>query len=104
MTLRVFKKIIKRQIEECYRPLLNRRGIYDRNEDTMSQFKDGAILLDQTPEQVLLGMWAKHLITLLTCIKQGKEVSTYVEHITDSINYLILLRCLYEEKKGGNDA
>lgn len=99
MTIKEFKKVVKGQIGECYKLLLEKRGIYDSKGDCMSQFKEVASLTGQTPERVLLGFWLKHLSTILMCIREGKIVSSYTEHITDSINYLILLKCLYIERK-----
>lgn len=52
------------------------------------------------PERALAGMMAKHIVSLYDMCYADREtydVGTWDEKITDSINYLILLRAIIEE-------
>ena len=53
-----------------------------------------------TPEQALAGMLAKHIVSLYDmCFDVGThyDISTWDEKITDSLNYLFLLKAIVKE-------
>ena len=62
--------------------------------------KKAASLMNVTTRAALLGMLAKHLISLSDmCIdKKMHPVEKWEEKITDSINYLFILRAIVEEE------
>ena len=63
-------------------------------------FKAAAALQHCTPEQALAGMLAKHIVSLYDmCFDDGThyDISTWDEKITDSLNYLFLLKAIVKE-------
>lgn len=81
--------------------LVVKAGEYAGGGDRLHNFKKSAILVDGTPEQALWGFITKHLVSLSDMVYSGKDYPTAVwdEKIGDSLNYLILLRALIEEKR-----
>lgn len=52
-----------------------------------------------TPKQALLGMLSKHLISVSDmCVSGSYSKQLWTEKITDSINYLLLLKAMVEEE------
>lgn len=74
----------------------------DKEEDILSQFKRAAMLTESTPRQALLGMLMKHLISLVDMCnsKDSYSLETWTEKITDTTNYLTLLKALVIEETG----
>ena len=78
---------------------------YNRNDDKLHNFKRAGALLGCTPHEALVGMWSKHLISILDMVNDfaatGKIPSscTIDEKFTDAINYLHLLEGLFREAK-----
>jgi hypothetical protein len=70
--------------------------------DRLYNFKRAAEIERTTPEKALLGMMAKHLVSVIDLIEGNVEVTEYLvnEKIGDSINYHILLEALLLEKIG----
>lgn len=65
-------------------------------EDDFHNFCSAAILQDITPPQALMGMMAKHTISVYDAVNddaQGIEISIdyWREKIGDNINYLLIL-------------
>ena len=53
-----------------------------------------------SPERALAGMMAKHIVSLYDmCYADGEtfDMATWDEKITDSLNYLFLLKAVVEE-------
>ena len=60
----------------------------------------GAALQHTTPERALAGMLAKHIVSLYDmCFDNSADygMSTWDEKITDSLNYLFLLKAIVKE-------
>ena len=80
---------------------------YSRNDDKLHNFKRAGALLGCTPHEALIGMWSKHLISILDMVSDyattGKIPSSAIidEKFTDAINYLHLLEGLFREGKNG---
>lgn len=71
------------------------------NADRLSAFKTAAALQNCTPEQALAGMLAKHIVSLYDmCFAAGVsyDLDTWNEKITDSLNYLFLLKAIVKEE------
>ena len=63
-------------------------------------FKAAAALQHTTPERALAGMLAKHIVSLYDmCFADGMsfDAGTWDEKITDSLNYLFLLKAIVKE-------
>ena len=67
----------------------------------MGAFKAAAALQHTTPERALAGMLAKHIVSLYDmCFDDNSTYSmdTWNEKITDSLNYLFLLKAIVKEE------
>ena len=69
--------------------------------DRLGAFKAAAALQDSTPQRALAGMMAKHIISIYDmCFTDRKtfELAVWEEKITDSLNYLFLLKAVIKEE------
>lgn len=100
-----FNGIVEKRLT-AIKETLNRKGDeYSDGMDRLSNFKTAGRYLDETPEESLLGMQAKHIVSILDMvdsINTGKEfdfTEDYIdEKIGDAINYFILLEGLLKER------
>lgn len=91
-----------------FRVLTEKAKEYAIGEDRLAAFKDAADVLKTTPYRALLGMWMKHVQSLVDIVNRTQQRSYPTramldEKILDAINYLILLRALFEEHFTGED-
>lgn len=66
----------------------------------LGAFKAAAALQHCSPERALAGMLAKHIVSLYDmCFAENIyfDMSTWDEKITDSLNYLFLLKAIVKE-------
>ena len=111
MKISDFNKVIKEQLLTCEHVLIGKGQEYapdaaDENDiDRLAHFKKAAAIISGTQKEALLGMLAKHLVSVSDMCVDGNEygLERWQEKITDSINYLLLLRAIVEEeaKKNG---
>lgn len=103
MTQTEFQEIYLKQMKLCEDTLLRKKKEYAGNgPDRLSAFKTAASLQKCTAKEALGGMLAKHVVSIYEmCGTRGitYPVQIWEEKITDSINYLLLLRALVEEEK-----
>lgn len=107
MNIKVFEKVVKEQLITCENLLIGKGYEYapdaveENTVDRLAHFKKAAAIIEGTPKEALLGMLAKHLVSISDMCTDGHEytVDRWVEKITDSINYLLLLRALVEEDR-----
>ena len=101
MTQDVFVKVVEEQIQYC-KDLLGVKGDeYDTsNNDRLHAFKSAAVIQHESQKQALSGMMAKHTVSIYDMCNDNKEFSKdkWIEKITDSINYLLILRAIIEEE------
>lgn len=108
MNIDTFKKIVKIRIEKCTALMFGTKDKeYSRNGDKFHNFKRAASLGGITPEQALLGMWSKHLVSIIDIINETDdnnipEPDFLAEKVSDNINYLFLLEGLIEERRENN--
>ena len=104
MTQAEFNLILEKQSARCELILGKKTKEYPGdNPDRLSAFKVAAAMQGCKPERALAGMMAKHIVSLYDmCYADGEsyDVAAWDEKITDSINYLILLRAIIEEAEG----
>ena len=92
------------RFKKCKELLLGEKNVeYSRNGDKLHNFKVAAKMRNTTPENALIGMWVKQLVSIFDIVNdlKGEELpkrETLAEKITDSINYLILLEALITER------
>ena len=104
MTQAEFNLTIEKQMAKCEVILGKKTKEYTGdNPDRLSAFKVAAAMQGCKPERALAGMMAKHIVSLYGMCYADREtydVAIWDEKITDSINYLILLRAIIEEAQG----
>ncbi len=106
MTQQQFDIAVTDQLQHCME-LLTAKGVEYAHDtvavsgkDRLGHFKKAGAMLGLTPVQALMGMLSKHLVSISDmCFEEyiyyPKEV--WEEKITDSINYLLILRAMLEE-------
>ncbi len=95
-----FFKAVNEQLDYC-KALLNVKGDeYDSDtSDRLHSFKVAAEIQHITPKQALAGMMAKHIVSIYDMCAEGEHTAEkWREKITDSINYLLLLKAMVCEE------
>jgi hypothetical protein len=107
MTHAEFSHLLKQRMELMQAVLDIKAGEYASNGDRLHNFKAAADMLGTTPEKALLGMLAKHLVSVIDMVNglqrgnpSGHPRAVWAEKIGDSVNYLCLLEGLVEERDG----
>jgi hypothetical protein len=99
-----FDKLVDARLGFCGRTLQIKAAEYATS-DRLHNFKVAAALQDIEPETALLGMWAKHIVSVVDIINaiehhsKVPEPKLLSEKITDVINYSLLLEALIEERR-----
>ena len=102
MTQETFAKVVEEQINYC-KDLLGLKGDeYDTSgNDRLHAFKSAAVLQHENQKQALAGMMAKHTVSIYDMIARTEDTFSkekWIEKISDSINYLLILRAIIEEE------
>ena len=94
-------EIFSRQVGLCYKTLQQKAQEYTGDDpDRLGAFKAAAALQHCTPSRALAGMLAKHIVSLYDmCFADSVsyDMDTWEEKITDSLNYLFLLKAIVKE-------
>ena len=99
MTLKKFNTVIQKQFARCLEVLEIKGKEYVLGEDRLEMFKNAANDSGVNPKAALWGMVTKHITSLgAMCRTNSKNIELWDEKITDTINYLLLLRALIEEE------
>lgn len=109
MTITKFNRVISDQLTICEKLLCGKGQEYapdateDLKADRLAHFKKAAAIMNGTPKTALLGMLSKHLVSVADMCTDGEEYSLerWTEKITDSINYLLILKALVCEEGEG---
>ena len=105
MTQEKFNDVVIGQMDLCTTLLMVKGAEYspfsmtNREIDRLAHFKKAAALMDTTSRAALFSMLAKHLVSISDmCMDDAKHpTEKWEEKITDSINYLFILRAIIEE-------
>lgn len=104
-----FNKLLDEIIKRTTSVLASKSAEYSTVNDKLHNFKRAGKMLQCTPEKALVGMWTKHIISILDIVdaidnNQGfidedydEVIAKVEEKITDALNYLILLEALIKE-------
>lgn len=107
MKIDAFNKAVKEQLLTCESMLITKGEEYapDAEIDRLAHFKKAAAIINSTPKAALLGMLTKHLVSVSDMCVDGRQytLERWNEKITDSINYLLILRALVEEEQHGQN-
>ena len=93
--------MFEKQVGRCAETLQRKKKEYTGDsQDRLSAFKVAAAMQGCKPERALAGMMAKHIVSLYDMCYADREtfdMTTWDEKITDSLNYLFLLKAIVEE-------
>ena len=101
-----FNEVIVRQTDRCKSLLMAKgveyapKAVKNAGVDRLAHFKKAAVVMNSTPKAALMGMLSKHLVSVSDMCTDDKDYpkEQWEEKITDSINYLLILRALVEEE------
>lgn len=95
-----FKTIVEEQLAISRELLVIKGQEYSPEGDRLEVFKKAANLQGGTIKQALCGMLAKHVISVYDMCMSSKNFTEerWIEKITDSINYLLLLKAAVVEE------
>lgn len=98
-----FNEIVSSRIEKIQDLLASKGKEYagDRG-DRLHNFKRAAETMRCSPVRALVGMWMKHIISILDMVDELEvggqvHIGRIDEKIGDAINYLILMEALMKE-------
>lgn len=99
MSLNEFNKLVDEQFEICHKVLDRKSKEYaPDNADRLSAFKTASHVLHKTPVQALVGQMSKHTVSLFELADKGCiDEELWLEKLTDSINYHLLLKGLIQD-------
>lgn len=93
--------MFEKQVVRCAETLQRKTKEYTGdNPDRLSAFKVAAAMQGCSPERALAGMMAKHIVSIYDMCYADREtfdMEVWDEKITDTLNYLFLLRGIVEE-------
>ena len=106
-----FNELLTEILERTTKVLSTKSDEYSTESDKLWNFKRAGKMLNCTPEKALVGMWTKHIISILDIVDKldsdggfmdmndhyDEHLAMIEEKITDAINYLILLEALIRE-------
>lgn len=94
-------EIITKQLDKCLNVMTGKRKEYSPNEDRLHNFHVAQHILNCNTKQAIAGMMAKHTVSVYDMCNSGEDypVELWEEKITDSINYMLLLRIAVEESR-----
>ena len=123
MTIETFNAIVHEQIDTCTNmltgkgleyapdaakekgpevaPLGYEKNSATKNADRLAHFKKAAAIMSTTPKAALLVMITKQFVYVSDMCTDNRNypIEKWDEKITDSINYLLILRAIVEEEK-----
>ena len=103
MRLEKLQETMEEQYRRCKDVLLKKSREYTGgSDDKLEHFRAAAALMGVTPEAALMGMMSKHLVSVADmCMDQrgsaAYDIDQWEEKITDSMNYLFLLKAIIRE-------
>jgi len=104
MTPQDFDKLVECRVELIKTTLKSKGKEYATSGDRLHNFNRAANMLGITREKALVGMWTKHIISVLDIIDEfnvHKPTEELInEKIGDSICYLVLLEAMLKEDIG----
>ncbi len=103
MTSDDFKKILQDRMNQTWSILALKAKEYANDSDRLHNFKRAAAMQDTTPEKALIGMFVKHMVSIIDMVDdlahdRHSRLETWDEKLGDAINYLILLEGLIVER------
>lgn len=103
MTAADFDSLLDRRLDKIREVLKTKAGEYANSSDRLHNFKAAAAIQRTSPEQALLGMLTKHLVSVIDIVQSRTSLKRDFldEKLGDCINYLILLEAILIENRTG---
>lgn len=105
MTPEKFDKVLEDTFETIRKILSSKKEEYSPDTDRLVNFKTASALQGVSTKQALMGMAAKHLVSVADYVSRDAivgpntfDLAHWDEKIIDVINYMILLRGLVIEE------
>lgn len=98
-----FEAVVREQMQMCEDILGVKAGEYASDKDRLHNFMVAANLQGVHPRQALAGMMSKHTVSVYDLCHEAeinRNLGLWNEKITDSINYLLLLKATVLEELG----
>lgn len=101
-----FAEIVDLQFRLCTDVLVDKAREYAPDTDRLHNFRVAAALQDVDLLEACAGMMAKHTVSVYDMCGSTETftIEQWSEKITDSINYLVILRAIVQEMKDAEDA
>ena len=104
MNHETFCNLAAKRFQACQDILAAKSKEYSRSGDKLHNFHRAAALLDCSPEKALIGMMAKHIVSVLDLVDDIEagglpDEALVSEKIGDLVNYSILLEALITERR-----
>ena len=97
-----FDAILKSRLAKTEQILASKAKEYAGAKDLFHNFRVAGMLLGVTPEKALLGMMAKHIVSVVDMVNGSTAAKVTPEMIDekigDSINYMILLEGMMKQR------
>ena len=109
MRMETFNAVVAEQLSACEELLTGKGYAYapdamdENSADRLAHFKKAAALMNCSEKEALFGMLVKHLVSIsdMCASEQTYSLEHWTEKITDSINYLLLLKAVVLEGYDG---
>jgi len=100
MTQENFDAILENRIATMRSTMASKSKEYAKGSDKLYNFKRAAQIERATPEKAWLGMWMKHIVSIIDIVESPENVPVTLleEKIGDSVNYLVLLEAMQKER------
>lgn len=104
-----FNALLDRRLSLIKATLASKAQEYAKDADRLHNFNRAAEMLGKqygwTPVKAMLGMWSKHLVSVIDMANEASEGKIFEPHfidekIGDAINYLILMESLLKSMTG----
>ena len=104
MNHETFCNLAAKRFQACHDILAAKSAEYSRSGDKLHNFRRASALLGCSPERALVGMMAKHIMSVLDLVNdieaEGLPKADLVsEKIGDLVNYSVLLEALITERR-----
>jgi len=103
MNTKDFNKLLELRIADMRSSMASKSSEYASSVDKLHNFKRAGRVLSCNPQRALVGMWVKHLVSVLDIVDKTESgvlpsEELWNEKIRDSINYLVLLEAIIKEQ------
>ena len=95
-----FNKLVENRLEDCKKVLCTKEEEYSSDKDRLHNFTRAGEMLGTTTELALLGMWSKHLISVMDLLHDPSKATPHLlkEKFGDVINYALLAEATITDK------